>query len=620
MFFQINNTYIELLNEDILINGIKVSTQEKICIALRLFIHSQNKVISKEQLMQELWNGMVVSDDSLFKIIQELRKIFKSNGMQNNVLANVYGKGYKINPKIITIEEEKKTNLKQLQHEEKKNTLINSQKKSPLLKNILIFTPILLLSLVAIYFIVNKSKVPVFTADKYSKIIKKIEGHPVQTLFELNKKYDIEQFKNAKDKASLYYLKGFAYFNQGHYKECIENLEQAIEVSKDKPVLATADAYAVLSLIHLYKSNPDSMLSYLEKAQKIYETHNNSYGWNKVESLRPDYFILTNEYQKSIDIAEIFLEKSIHEKNKLAQIYAYTDLAYAYKELNDIDKKNKYLDKVLKLALEVGNGRYISLVYGTKTMESMYKGQFIQAMNWVNKTLKYAVVQPNTNDFQQGFSYLYNILSPLGHDKLAEKYLLKGIDVQNHFNRDGHLIVAETNLGILKVKLKKYIQAKEIFSNLLSYNLTKLEFFEVKAWQALNYHYLKDNISAYTQAKKIYIDKEASNKNRLVAGTALIFSLIDLEQINDADRVLQDLNGLANKNWLIEYEFFLTAALKLYQETNQIKRSQFVSKKKEFDEKLATIKRLTPPDTELLKELDRYLDRILNPVKIIVNR
>ena len=388
-------------------------------------------------------------------------------------------------------------------------------------------------------------------------------------------------------------------------------IDTEMDVWPDIASIAIADTYLLLAEMNLYRAEHELMFDYLNKADVNYKILNDNKGIDLTTNLRAKYLILIHQYQQSIELSLMLLEKAKKKNDFFIQIKANLDISEAYAQINNINKKKQYLNNALDLALKIGNGKYISYAYGSMAIDSMSDGDFINAMNWANKTLKYAVVQASSNNFQQGFSYLYNILSTLGHDQLAEKYLQKAIDVQTKLDSDGgHLHRAELNLGILKIKLKKHLQASEIFNTLLSYNLTEIERRETVAWKALNHYFLKDNISAYTLAKETFNDKQSNQRLHMIAGIALVLSATELERAEEAHQVFKQISTITNQDWLIEHKFYLEMALYIFKQ-NKEKYHNYQSLKKSFDQRLTNIIKQTQPNTETLAELDKYINKIL---------
>lgn len=596
MLFRINNTTFEFLHNKLIINGKTVDCSSKLYQAFDLFLNSNNEVISKDDLISSMWGDLIVSDDSLFKIIQSARNTFRQFGLDGNVLVNVYGKGYKISPTIHKIIEAPILENSQQQQNQTKNKY----------RYAIITSLIIVFTLVFILFLTKEKNLSEFTDLRYKIYKQKIEQDPSATLKELNEITGL----GVEDLTKLNFLKGYANFNRGHYKEALLNFDDVTKIQGIKTNIAIADSYRILSLIHLYKADDQTFLKYFTKAGLHYKELNNTEGVYEIENLKIGHQILIHNYSEAIILSNKLLEKSKKEKYILGGIFANLNLYEIYKELNEQEKAEHHIQATLDIASKSGNGKYLAIAYGVMAVDSINNGNFISAMKRANQTLKYAVVQPNTNNFQQGFSYMYNILSTLGHNQLAEKYLQKAIDVQDHFNSDGHIHIAEINLGILKIKLEKYKQAKDIFDQLLTYNLTEINKHTVKSWIAINSYYLDDNISAYTSAKEVYRSDTVNTKNKFIAGIALVLSSIELERNTEAVAVFTNTTNEANSDWLIAYGFYLEMALKFTEEFNK-NSNKYQLLKKKFETRITEIKQKTQPDKDTLKALDVYLERIL---------
>ena len=67
MHFIINNTQLSLVNNQLVINAENVPVNQKTYDALSFLLASENEVVGKNALIKKVWQGIVVSDDSLFK-------------------------------------------------------------------------------------------------------------------------------------------------------------------------------------------------------------------------------------------------------------------------------------------------------------------------------------------------------------------------------------------------------------------------------------------------------------------------------------------------------------------------------------------------------------------------
>ncbi len=600
MYYSIKDAQFDLTKNSLKINTVQIDCPVKILQALSLFLQSDNKIITKDQLIKSLWGDLIVSDDSLFKVIQGLRKLFRENDLSGDVLLNIYGKGYKIKPAIIHHE----TIYRDV------GDKVEVIKKNIALKLLIVFALIVVLVISTLLYYNYKNYNDIISNNSYEKYKEKIKLAPKEFLSIIDKEL-LDFNLTSEDRVKLNSLKGFAHFNQGQYQQTLEYYQKAIELSQEKPLLAIADDYLIMAFINLYKDNDKHLKKYLTLAKETYSLLNNNEGVIKSEYLGIEYLYLTHQYEKASTSAESLIKKAQKQHYVYGELLGRSALYRIHLLLDKPEKAQESIKQLLELALANGNGKFISYSYGSMAVNSMSQGDFSSAMKWANQTLKHAIAQPSTNDFQQGFSYIYNILSPLGHNELAEKYLQKAIDVQNHFNKEGHLHTAELNLGILKVKLKKNKQAKEIFSKLSSYKLSTVDRLATQAWTAINHYFSNDTISAYAIAKEAYTNKNSSNNIKLVAGIALMAASYDMERIEEGQSTFNALSSLVNPNNLIEYKLYLEMALHVSTNFDVATRTKIKNLQMKNNKRLEIIKNQTQVNKDILEELDAYLESIL---------
>jgi len=61
---------------------------------LQTFCQRSQTMLSKEELMQEVWNHTAVSDISLSRTVHELRQKLGGGPYAKQLIASVYGRGY----------------------------------------------------------------------------------------------------------------------------------------------------------------------------------------------------------------------------------------------------------------------------------------------------------------------------------------------------------------------------------------------------------------------------------------------------------------------------------------------------------------------------------------------
>lgn len=76
-------------------NGEIISIKPKTFDTLLALLKNKNETLTKDQLIEEIWNGDAVSDDSLTQQISQLRKILGETAEEHRFIVTVPGIGYK---------------------------------------------------------------------------------------------------------------------------------------------------------------------------------------------------------------------------------------------------------------------------------------------------------------------------------------------------------------------------------------------------------------------------------------------------------------------------------------------------------------------------------------------
>lgn len=598
MPFKINQSLFESKDNTIIINGKTIDCPINIAQALTLFLKSSNAVVSKDMLMAAIWGEIIVSDDSLFKIIQGVRRLLNQADLEG-ALVNVYGKGYKIEPPILIIEKSD----------------IPKPHQFPNIKIFKLVTFVLIGIVLLTYYANNQppQKSLLINSNTYQDL-KSVGKTEAPELFKILKNKYSEGDLLIQDKLQIAYLQGLGYFKLGDYESSIQQLLSAINMSKNiQAIEASADAYLLLAGIYVYKAKYDEMRQYLNSAETIYTNLSDTKGLSSVALSRGRYYMAIDDFEKSFDVFEKLLISSKSNNDIISQIDVYYNTSYMYQLLGNLQRAKQDLNHMLDLSLQIGDGENLSKAYSGLADINMKQGHFVDAMKQAHLTIRYAIDQNDTNRFQQSFSSLYNILNELGHQLLAEHYLQVAIDFQNSRNSDGHLDVAELNLGILNLQKNNYEKAQNIFKTLISYELLPSSLLEAKAWLALTRFFQKDNIKAYSLSHEVYNHPQATDRTKLVAGIALVLADFELERYEEVKIIFNQLVDLKKDKWLIENTFFINMALYIFTDKDDIQYNKYLSKKHEFTNKLNTINVNTKPEESLLKALDNYINTAFKP-------
>ncbi|CND83145.1 winged helix-turn-helix domain-containing protein [Yersinia nurmii] len=62
---------------------------------LRLFLDSREQLLSKDMIIEKIWHGVQISDESLTRCVYGLRRLLGGN---KDYIVTVYGRGYRFVP------------------------------------------------------------------------------------------------------------------------------------------------------------------------------------------------------------------------------------------------------------------------------------------------------------------------------------------------------------------------------------------------------------------------------------------------------------------------------------------------------------------------------------------
>lgn len=75
--------------------GMPVRVQPKVLDLLVYLIRNRERVVPKQELLESLWKGVVVSEDALTHAVKEARRVVRDDGSRQAVIRTVRGRGYR---------------------------------------------------------------------------------------------------------------------------------------------------------------------------------------------------------------------------------------------------------------------------------------------------------------------------------------------------------------------------------------------------------------------------------------------------------------------------------------------------------------------------------------------
>ncbi len=588
MIYSIHNTQLKRVEQQVFHHGkpLKLSTRGHTC--LLLFLQSNHNILTKDALMDALWPNVVVSDDSLFKVIQEVRLALKSTGLDTECIVNVYSKGYQFKPPIRVIEPSAGGRRWWL-------------------------VALVLTLFIAVAGVAWFSQTPSMRMNDamFDEYLNRIESDYVGT--EALNFGNLTGSQHPQDRLRLGYLRGYALYKSGQYDQSIDFLLQAVQAyTADGANAVYADANLLLAKMHIYRDDKSALKTFLDRAESQYRVLGDRSGLISTAIERARYHQVMQAHDQAIELLDHVLDMAVQSNDAYNQMRVHSNLAYSYERTGQAGLARDAHETTLKLALSLPDPRYAAYAYGALSEVLMSQGDAEKAMNYAVLALKYVLAQKDTNLFQQGYSYFYLLLPQLGHWQLAEQHLRSAMDVQAAFNPQGRLIAAELQLAKVKVALHKYSEAHALLLELLAQNLAEPERLQAEALLALTAAQRGDNIGAYAKAKMVLAAQDLPLSDNLIASVALVRAAHALEKHREADEVYAMLLQQVRAEHLFEYRLFLALSEWLYSEVNpddeKLKNTRSLLLK-QIDQ-LALLHDITQPEAELMRELSDYLGKI----------
>ncbi|WP_181898373.1 winged helix-turn-helix domain-containing protein [Alteromonas aestuariivivens] len=92
--FQIGSASVDINKRQIRFNNKPAEVQPKIFDLLVYLLKQRHRVVPKEELLDEVWPDVVVSESSLTQSIKRLRDLFRQQGVEQDIVRTVSRKGY----------------------------------------------------------------------------------------------------------------------------------------------------------------------------------------------------------------------------------------------------------------------------------------------------------------------------------------------------------------------------------------------------------------------------------------------------------------------------------------------------------------------------------------------
>ena len=95
MIYEFEQFELDLARFELRENGEPCSLEPQVLALLALLIEHRDRLLSKEEIFEKLWDGRVVTDATLLSRIKSARKALGDSGKTQRFIKTVYGKGFR---------------------------------------------------------------------------------------------------------------------------------------------------------------------------------------------------------------------------------------------------------------------------------------------------------------------------------------------------------------------------------------------------------------------------------------------------------------------------------------------------------------------------------------------
>ena len=567
MDYKIKEIHFSLNDNQLNINSQPIQANQKTYAAILYLLSSENEVVKKNELMAQVWQGVIVSDDSLFKQIQLIRKIFNSAGLPDDTIENVYGKGYRIKYAISKIETT-----------EGQYSRVKKGLNIPFYVYLL---PIITIVLAVVFWSVFKQTRSMDLLDQEER--KSIHNLMTQDWDEglANIKQILastDQNYSKSDLAYLYSKKGVAEYRLQKFQDSFSSLTRALELNTELNDLNMIGENH-LNLAKYYDFNKDNQnqskhiklsIDYFKQAGSDTSVIDAQMELAYIQKKSGDIKLAIATYQNIIEQA-----KQINDKT--GEMIAINNLAATHLIINEYDQALALAEAGLALNLELGNGQHIANSYSF--LSQLYQQQLStsKALSMIEQAIKY---QLNSGDFRN--------MSP---KLMTLNYLL--VQTFQYQRASELLAITDQYAEALKVKnssaiINLYQGMNAAHQNLWSiaeahliqaYQLSEKNNFRYKqdetiAYLALAYYFNNNHLQALEPALKVVNDAKSNDRPKALAALVLAYTYRHIERQTLFDQWYLKAEESIKPEWLFEYQLLTQLRSEMAQDSTSISQSQ----------------------------------------------
>lgn len=525
----IKKTHISLSNGRLKFADQHIEINDKTEVALAMFLSSDNAIVSKDDLLEKVWMGIIVSDASIFKQIQTLRSLLIEAGLPDDSIENVYGKGYRFKYPIKVIDAE--SNYHDKQQPKLEETPSNIKKRH----NTFMLVAVVVLSIVAVSLwsfnqpILNKLNQQQKTAilDIAKNDWQKGLTHIDQLLKDKNNNYSLA------DLAYLNQQKGQAERNLQKLDESLASLTLALtQYEKLADQNNMGKTHLLLAGLYDFIDNRDQQLNHINQAIDLFKTVENNSA--EIDAYLELAFVQkkAGDIDASIQTYEATIARAKAIGDRTGEMIGINNLASTYLIINDNSQALKLAEQGLAINLELGNGQHIANSYSFLSQLQQQLGHTNKALSMIEQALKFQLKTNNHRNLSPKLMSLnYLLLETFQHSTLTEMLQLTATYAES-LNIKGGVGIITLYQGMQQAYLQQWSAAEIKLEQ--AWDIATSKNFNYKrplmmAFLALTYSKNNNHLKAIEVANQVLDEDKAGRREINLAHLALAISYDAME-------------------------------------------------------------------------------------------
>lgn len=588
MNYRIKLQAFTLKANQLISNGQIIEVSDKTMAALQLFLSQPQAVISKDDFMQTVWGEVIVSDASLFKQIQVTRCLLQQVGLPDDIIENVYGKGYRLKYPVKQIAAEHNSDYKPT----KVTKLFNIKTLG------LTFVVLMVLSGWVYFFLV---------ADDQRQVDHQLTDSKKQTIVELSKsdwQMGLDHITNllADDKISysnldlgfLYQQKGQAQLELQQYPDSAQSLQKALayfqQTGQQKVLGAT---HTLISRAYGGLGDDSQQTQHVQKAVDILTDSEDTA--QVVDALMELAYLhkKSGDFERAVSTYSQAANRAKQGEDQVGQMMAINNLAATYLVMNNTERAQQLLQQGLDLSLEIGEGRYIASAYSMMSQIYLQKNQPQKAIQQLQEALRYQLKSNSSRGLNPKLMTLNYLLVETFQTQQASDLLQLTQTYVQGLNQVSPMAIVQLYQGMNLAHQQQWQAATTVLQS--AWQSSQVNNFSYQeplllAYFALCHARSEQPIQAIEAAQKVLASEQAEKQEKTMAKVALAWAYYLLENPTQYQQTLADIDKTGVDDWLFvaqqywQLKLLTTAKSALSYDGYQSQLNQVLSAKQDLRE------------------------------------